>query len=46
MRFRRFGPTLNDKEIEMNIRLVISAAACAVLFAGAAMAADDTTPRG
>ena len=42
MRFRQFGRTLNDKEIEMNIRLVISTAACAVLFAGAAMAADET----
>lgn len=32
----------NDKEIEMNIKLVVSTAACAVFFAGTAVAAEQT----
>lgn len=31
-----------DKEIEMNIKLVVSTAACAVFFAGTAVAAEQT----
>jgi len=32
----------NDKEIEMNIKHIVSTAACAMLFAGAAVAADPS----
>jgi len=39
--FPQFGHTLNDQEIEMNVRLVMLTAACAALFAGAAVASDE-----